>query len=94
MAAALGNTGGTPFVLRCFMTRIDSGYRSLVCAIIIRAVRDVQECRHADEARAFLLSPDCKRLTRLAGIRWTVGEDDIDLAVQRLGRKRTRLVRN
>ena len=75
------------------MTRINAGYRSLVCAIIIRAVRDIQECHHADEARAFLLSPDCKRLTRLAGIRWTVGEDDIDLAVQRLGKKRTRLAR-
>jgi hypothetical protein len=75
------------------MTRIDSGYRSLVCAIIIRAVRDIQECHHADEARAFLLSPDCKRLTRLAGIRWMVGEEDIDLAVKRLGKKRTRLAR-
>jgi hypothetical protein len=76
------------------MNRIDAGYCSLICAIIIRAVRDVQEGRDADEARAFLLSPDCKRLARLAGIRWTVGEDDIDLAVQRLGKKRTRLVRN
>jgi hypothetical protein len=75
------------------MTRIDAGYRSLVCAIIIRAVRDIQERHHADEARAFLLSPECKRLTRLAGIRWTVVEDDIDLAVQRLGKKRTRLGR-
>jgi hypothetical protein len=51
---------------------------------------DIQECRQADEAWAFLLSPDCKRLTRLAGIRWTVGDDDIDQAVQRLGKKRTR----
>jgi hypothetical protein len=76
------------------MTGIDAGYRSLFCAIIIRAVRDIQECRHADDARAFLLSPECKRLALLAGIRWTVGENDIDLAVQRLGKKRTRLARN
>jgi len=76
------------------MTGIDAGYRSLFCAIIIRAVRDIQECRHADDARAFLLSPECKRLALLAGIRWAVGENDIDLAVRRLGKKRTRLVRN
>lgn len=75
------------------MNRIDAGYRSLICAIIIRAVRDVQEGRDADEARAFLVSPECKRLALLAGIRWMVGEDDIDLATQRLGKKRTRLAR-
>jgi hypothetical protein len=75
------------------MNRIDAGYRSLICAIIIRAVRDVQEGRDADEARAFLVSPECKRLALLAGIRWSVSEDDIDLATQRLGKKRTRLAR-
>jgi hypothetical protein len=75
------------------MNRIDAGYRSLICAIIIRAVRDVQEGRDADEARAFLVSPECRRLALLASIRWTVDEGDIDLAVQRLGNKRTRLAR-
>jgi hypothetical protein len=72
------------------MNRIDAGYRSLICAIIIRAVRDVQEGRDADEARAFLVSPECRRLALLANIRWTVGEGDIDQAVQRLGKRRTR----
>jgi hypothetical protein len=38
------------------MNRIDAGYRSLICVNIIRAVRDVQEGQHADEARAFLMS--------------------------------------
>lgn len=76
------------------MNRIDAGYRSLICAIIIRAVRDVQEGRDADEAQAFLVSPECRRLALLAGIRWTVQEGDIDQAVQRLGRRRTRLTRN
>jgi hypothetical protein len=72
------------------MNRIDAGYRSLICAIIIRAVRDVQEGRDADEARAFLVSPECKRLALLASIRWMVDEGDIDQAVQRLGKRRTR----
>jgi hypothetical protein len=60
------------------MNRIDAGYRSLVCAIILRAVRDVQEGRQAEDARAFLVSPECKRLALLASIRWTVDAGDID----------------
>jgi len=72
-------------------TQADAGYRSLACAIIIRAVRDVRERHRADEARAFLTSPECKAMARLASIRWTVDEGDIDQAIQRLGKRRTRL---
>ena len=73
------------------MTRVDTGYRSLACAIIIRAVRDVRERHRAEEARAFLLSPECKAMARLASIRWTVTNADIDRAAVRLGRRRRRV---
>jgi len=73
-------------------TQADAGYRSLACAIIIRAVRDVRERHRADEARAFLTSPECKAMARLASIRWTVTNADIDRATVRLGRRRRRTV--
>jgi hypothetical protein len=72
------------------MTTVDAGYRSLACAIIIRAVRDVRVRQRPDEARAFLLSPECKAMARLASIRWTVTDNDIDQAANRLGRRRRR----
>jgi hypothetical protein len=75
------------------MNSLDAGYRSLACAVIIRAVRDVRERYQADEARAFLLSPECKALARLASIRWTVTDSDIDQAAARLGRRRKRVQR-
>ena len=70
--------------------RIDAGYRSLACAIILSAVRDVANPASVQEARGFLVSPDCKALARLAGIRWNVSEMDIDQAAARLHRRRSR----
>jgi hypothetical protein len=74
------------------MNSLDAGYRSLACAIIIRAVRDVRVRDRSDEARAFLTSPECKAMARLASIRWTVTENDIDQAALRLGRRRRRVL--
>ena len=71
-------------------TSLDAGYRSLACAIIIRAVRDIRDCRCADDARDFLTSPECKDMARLASIRWTVTDADLDVAAKRLGRRRKR----
>jgi hypothetical protein len=73
------------------MNSLDAGYRSLACAIIIRAVRDVRVRYRADEARAFLTSPECEALARLASIRWMVTDNDIDQAAARLGRRRRRV---
>ncbi|MFZ2361870.1 MAG: hypothetical protein WA040_21215 [Anaerolineae bacterium] len=74
------------------MNSLDAGYRSLACAIIIRAVRDVRVHDRSDEARAFLTSPECKAMARLASIRWTVTDNDIDQAALRLGRRRRRVL--
>ncbi len=71
---------------------VDAGYRSLACAIIIRAVRDVRVRQRPDEARAFLLSPECKAMARLASIHWTMTNSDIDQAVTRLGTQRRRIL--
>lgn len=71
-------------------SRIDAGYRSLACAIILGAVRDVANPTCVQEARGFLVSPECKALARLAGIRWNVTTADIDQAVLRLQRRRSR----
>ena len=75
-------------------TSLDAGYRSLACAIIIRAVRDVRDRYEGAEARAFLTSPECKTMARLASIQWRVSDADIDQAAARLGRRRKRLRRN
>ena len=74
------------------MNSLEAGYRSLACAIIIRAVRDVRVRQRPDEARAFLLSPECKAMARLASIHWTVTDSDIDQAAIRLGRRRRRVL--
>ena len=64
----------------------DAGYRSLASAIILRAVRDSAE----PEAFEFLVSPECKALARLAGVRWQVTADDIPPAAAKLQRRRRR----
>ena len=69
---------------------IDAGYRSLICAIILRAVHDTRDAHQAMEARDFLTSPHCKSIARLAGIRWQVTEGAIDQAAIRLRRRRRR----
>ena len=69
---------------------LDAGYRSLACAIILRAVRDAADPAHAQEAASFLVSPQCRTMTRLMGIRWQVTPDDVEGAARALRRRRLR----
>ena len=69
---------------------IDAGYRSLACAVVLKAVRDSAQPCHCPEATDFLVSPECKGLLRLAGIRWSVTAADVDQAANKLRNRRQR----
>ena len=69
---------------------IDAGYRSLVSAVVLKAVRDSEQPHHCPEATDFLVSPECRGLLRLAGIRWNVTAADVDQAAIKLRNRRQR----
>ena len=69
---------------------IDDAHRSLVCAIVIRALRDTTCKELAQEATEFLLCDECKAILLAVNIEWQVTGPDIEAAKAELQVKRSR----
>ncbi len=68
-----------------WLNPIDKGYRSLVSAIVLRAVRDTEHAGYRPEAMDFLLSDGCRNIVDLAGVQWRVSKPaDVDEARRRM----------
>lgn len=63
---------------------IDDAHRSLICAIVIRALRDTTRKDLAQEATEFLLCDECRSILLAAGIKWNVTQPDIEAARTRV----------